>query len=262
MDIETIRELYDRHERREAAFPRCRREASGKTVRMISLEAGGHSFVIHSSLGAGEADAAIEEELRCFRGLGLRFEWKLYSHDRPADLKERLAAHGFRIGEDEAIMALELEGLPPELAREHPHDLRRVADEAGLRDYAAVNAAAWPEDAEVWMEAIARTLREEPERLSAWVAYVEGKPVCAARVDFPAHSPFASLWGGATLEPFRRRGIYTAMLAARAREAIGRGYRFLTIDASPMSRPIVTRHGFRLLSISNPCDSPAEGGRA
>ena len=62
--------------------------------------------------------------------------------------------------------------------------------------------------------------------------------------------------GGATLEGFRKRGIYTAVLAARAREARERGYRFLTIDASPMSRPIAAKHGFRLLATSNPCDSP------
>ena len=60
----------------------------------------------------------------------------------------------------------------------------------------------------------------------------------------PTHSPFASLWGGATLAPYRGRGLYTALVAVRAQEAKARGYQFLTIDASDMSRPICEKQGF------------------
>ncbi len=255
-------ELYDRYERLEADYIRCRREKAGKILRMISLDPRGHSFVIHSDLSEADADAVIDGELSYFSKLGLRFEWKLYSHDRPADLKLRLASHGFTVGDDEAVMALNLGNLPPDLVADHTHDVRKVVDAKGLEDYAAVNAEAWPGDNGIWMKVIADTLRDEPDRMSAWVAYAEGKPVCAARIDFPERSPFASIWGGATLEPYRKRGIYTAVLAARAKEAIARGYRFLSIDASPMSRPIVERQGFRLLAISNPCDSPESADSA
>ncbi|MCB0228061.1 MAG: GNAT family N-acetyltransferase, partial [Anaerolineae bacterium] len=64
--------------------------------------------------------------------------------------------------------------------------------------------------------------------------------------------PFASLWGGSTLAGYRKQGYYTALLAVRLQEAIQRGARFLTIDASPMSRPIVQRFGFR--QITTACD--------
>lgn len=256
MTTSEILELYDRFERRGANYPGYNRVETDKTIRMVNGEPDGHNCLIYSRLSASEADAAIEAELAFFSGLGRDFEWKLYSHDEPADLKPRLEAHGFSIGEDEAIMALELADLPPALAASHPHDVRKVVDEAGFADYVALDAQAWPEDHEIYTREMASTLRNHPDRMSAWVAYVEGKPVCAARIDFPEHSPFASLWGGTTLEPFRKRGIYTAIVSARAKEAIARGYRFLTIDASPMSRPIVGRQGFRLLSISNPCDSP------
>jgi hypothetical protein len=37
------------------------------------------------------------------------------------------------------------------------------------------------------------------------------------------------------------------------REAIRREYRFLTIDAGSMSRPIVGRHGFQLLTTAYEC---------
>ena len=46
----------------------------------------------------------------------------------------------------------------------------------------------------------------------------------------------------------RRKGLYTAALALRVQEAVRRGYRYLTINASEMSRPIVSKYGFHLLA--------------
>jgi len=40
----------------------------------------------------------------------------------------------------------------------------------------------------------------------------------------------------------------TALLDLRVQEAIRRGYRYLTINASEMSRPIVSKYGFELLA--------------
>ncbi len=68
--------------------------------------------------------------------------------------------------------------------------------------------------------------------------------MASARLFYDGRSPFASLWGGSTLASHRKRGFYTALLAVRVQEAIRRGARYLTIDASPMSRPIVARFGF------------------
>jgi hypothetical protein len=43
------------------------------------------------------------------------------------------------------------------------------------------------------------------------------------------------------------------LLAARAQEARARGFSLLTVDASPMSRPILEKHGFQHLATSTPC---------
>ncbi len=48
--------------------------------------------------------------------------------------------------------------------------------------------------------------------------------------------------------------MYPALLAVRAREALARGHRNLTIDASPMSRPIVEQHGFQLITYAQDHD--------
>ena len=54
---------------------------------------------------------------------------------------------------------------------------------------------------------------------------------------------FAGIWGGSTLPEFRGRGIYRALVAARARSAIARGVRFIHSDCTDMSRPILERSG-------------------
>jgi GNAT superfamily N-acetyltransferase len=263
MDLDGILELYDLHERREARVPGWDREETPHVVRLLD-PLGKHSMVSWTSLDGVDADDAIRGELAYFRKLGQGFEWKLYSHDRPPDLKERLRSSLFEIGDDEAIMVLELPSSMGPAAPPSGCEIRRVEDPSLLGDLVQVERAVWGEDSASYVEDIAVQLRESPEYLSLYIAYADGIPVSAARINFPAASPFASLWGGSTRKEYRGRGIYGALLALRMREAIERGFRFLTIDASPMSRPIVERQGFRLLSVSNPCtvEAPLSPGTA
>ena len=92
-------------------------------------------------------------------------------------------------------------------------------------------------------------MRHDSDRLSVYVAYLEGHPVACAWTVFHPGSQFASLWGGSTLAGYRGRGCYTALLASRAQEAQARGVRFLTVDASPMSRPILEKYHFQFLGV-------------
>jgi len=95
-----------------------------------------------------------------------------------------------------------------------------------------------------------------PGYLSVYVAYVDDRPACAGWIYFHANGQFADLWGGSTVPGQRGRGLYTAVLHARLKEAADRGYRFVTTDASPMSRPILAKHGCQLLTMSWPCKWP------
>src|SRR5690606_20369451 len=55
-----------------------------------------------------DADAAIARQLEHFGRLGRAFEWKLYAHDRPGDLSDRLAAAGLRPEPAETLAAVDL----------------------------------------------------------------------------------------------------------------------------------------------------------
>ena len=253
-------ELYDREERQNASFYNSLREETPHVVRHRPKPGmKGGCCILYSRLTPENADRVIEEQVADFERLGLEFEWKLYDHDRPPDLRERLAAHGFAIEEAEALMVLDLAEISEALLEPVTHDIRRITDPEQI--YAAVIAVKeeiWQENQARHAEELAQELRLDGEHISFYAGYVDDRPVCSAWIRFSERGPsarglFASLWGGSTLPAHRKHGFYTALVALRAQEAIRRGYRFLTIDASPMSRPIVARHGFQLLVLTHPC---------
>jgi GNAT superfamily N-acetyltransferase len=212
--------------------------------------------VVYSNLDGRNADEVIRAQVRYFEALGQGFEWKLYDHDRPPDLKERLAAFGFQVGDAEAIMVLALDDAPEFFWQPVSHDVRRVTRPEAISDLLAVNKQVWGGDPAWMVRYMEDALRDHPEQISAYVAYVDGQPASAARVEFPEGSQFASFWGGGTVPRFRKRGLYSALLAIRAQEARERGRTYLTVDAGEMSRPILERLGFQVIAYSYPCDWP------
>ncbi|MCZ6785902.1 MAG: N-acetyltransferase [Planctomycetota bacterium] len=250
MDLAELRALYDEDQRKHLRCPGMRREETPRTVRYVNTISGSGA-VLFSALDEKSADDAIREEIAAFERYGQSFEWKLYSHDEPVDIRARLAAHGFRIGDAEVIVVLETGALPERLAGLVTHDIRRLRDPDALDDIIAVRRE---DDDHGWtVDQLREELRREPDQLSIYVAYDGDVPVAAGWTRFAARSPFASLWGGTTRETHRRHGFYSSLLAVRAQEAAERGARFLTVDAGPMSLPILKRLGFRELAVSYPC---------
>jgi len=253
-----ILQAYDHDERWRSTAPGFRREETPLTVRHVPLGEG-EGFVLASSLDETSAGAAIEAEVARFGGAP--FEWKLFAHDRPPDLRARLEAAGFVVGEEERLCVLDLRAplpeppAPPILLLEDPADLgplRRVREEV------------WGDEGRVHTDQLAGEIRAVGDRLRVYVALHDGEPAAAAWLRLPEESRFASLWGGATRPAFRGRGLYRALVDVRAREARRRGYRWLTIDAGPMSLPIVRRMGFRPLSTTWPTRyrPPAKAARS
>lgn len=243
MNIVQIRELFDREQRRDVVFPDATRQALSRVVRHTPRY-GGPGFVLHTTLDEENADDEIAAQLTFFRDRGIPFEWKTYDYDQPPDLRQRLIRHGLQADEPEAVMVLDLKENPNWLTQPIEHDIQRVTDAAGVQRIVDIEEAVWEKERSQLGERLLHDLRGTPDAISAYLAYMDGEAAATAWVYFHAGSQFASLWGGSTLPRFRQHGLYTALLAVRAREAHERGARFLTVDAGPMSEPILARRSF------------------
>ncbi|KOV64174.1 GNAT family N-acetyltransferase [Streptomyces sp. MMG1121] len=253
MDHTAVLALYDR-DVREHARPDgsgARVERVGAVVRQVA-DAQGWNGVLWSDVDEAGADRAIRDQIAHFTGLGRDFEWKLYGHDRPADLGARLTAAGFRAEPEETLLVAEAGRLGPDA--EPPTGIRLVeaCDAAGVDLVVDVHEKAFGTDGTRLRHRLLARLAADPDTVVAVVALAGAEPVSAARMELVPGTPFAGLWGGGTVEAWRGRGIYRALVAHRARVAAAHGYRYLQVDASPMSRPILERLGFHALSTTTP----------
>ncbi|MFD3545804.1 GNAT family N-acetyltransferase [Streptomyces sp. NPDC058655] len=254
-ELTGIRDRYDALMRRDARpdAPDARVERVGRVVRQ-TFPGPGWSGVLWSDLDEETADAEIAAQVAFIAENEVsEFEWKLYAHDRPADLGGRLRAAGFVPEPAETLMV----GLTAELAElsvEPPEGvtLRPVTDEAGVDLMMAVHARAFGTARPGLREQVLGMVRDEPECIAAVVAMAGGTPVSAARVEMRPGTQFAGLWGGGTDPLWRGRGIYRLLVAHRARLAAERGIPYLQVDASQDSRPILERLGFEVLGVTVP----------
>ncbi len=255
MKAKEILKLYDREQRIEVQYPDLRKENAGEVIRFIGQPRPNHNFILYSSLNDENADAIIEREIAYFDGIGHPFEWKVYEHDSPSDLRQRLANCDFNVRERDAVMVLDLQEAPDLLLQPDPAvDLRRLTQPEQLDDIITVLSQVWPDDEHEWVLAVlGDDLRLRPEFATVFVAYADNQPASAGWIYFHEDSQFASLWGGSTIPKYRKMRLYTAVMAARVQAAIQRGYRFLTIDASPMNTPIAASRGFQLLTYAHAC---------
>jgi len=206
-----------------------------------------------SSLSASIADTVIHEQIAYFREQAMPFEWKYFSYDTPPDLPERLLAAGLLPEEEEAVMLLPIADAPEQL-RTHPdHDIRRITTAEAMIGADAIHEAIWGEKNRV-SQHLLPIIEKNPDSVSLYIAYVDDIAVSYGRVEFPPDpNPVASIWGGSTLPEYRRRGIYTELVAIRMQEAQSRGYSYLNVDANPTtSMPILEKLGFIRICTSIP----------
>ena len=230
----------------------ARIEADPLVVRWVGAEGRGWSGIAWSGLGDADADAVIAAQVAYFAARGEKFEWKLYDYDRPADLGARLLAAGFGAEGEESLMVTEVSAAPARVDVPPGVRLLPVTDEAGVGLLTDVHERVFGTDASRLRRSLLAQVRDHPEAVAMAVAMAGDQPVCSARIEFLPGTSFASLWGGGTLPEWRGQGIYRALIAYRARLAAARGYRYLYVDASPDSRPILARLGFSRLARTTP----------
>lgn len=245
MDTAQIMQAYNQFERRQLTPAGGEIIVAPHLVKFVSDTEYG-SFISFFDFSSHQAGPFIQQEIEFFTRCKRNFEWKTYSTDSPSDIGMRLIEHGFVPAEAETFMALDLllvPSVPPQSIT-----VTDVTEEGGICDAITVQEQVWGQNFDGQFAYLLNMKRLSPEMISIYVVYVEGTPVASAWIIFTPNSPFGGIWGGSTLEAFRGQGYYTAMLNARIAEAKARGKRYLIIDASDMSRPIVTKYGFQVIA--------------
>jgi GNAT superfamily N-acetyltransferase len=220
----------------------------------------GHGgFVSYRDLDGADGedlDALIDATVRHYRDDTevASFEWKTRGHDLPADLGERLVAHGLVAEPVETVMIGEASLLAVDVPLDPEVVVRRIEPGPGAAgDLTRMIAAQDSVFGTGRGPSVASSLAElEAGTAEFWVAEVDGRVVCAGRLTPVPGTDFAGIWGGSTLPDFRGRGIYRALVAARARGALDRGIRYINSDCTDMSRPILERSGLRPVTTTTP----------
>jgi GNAT superfamily N-acetyltransferase len=208
---------------------------------------GSFDFIDWWDFPAERAAAIAEREAAFFRPRPAEFEWKVHSHDGPPGLERALTRAGFEPQDSETLLVLDIAAALIEAQPPNGVAIRLVRDEQGVADYAAASGLAFGRDETERAQRFMARLGDHEQRL--YVAYEDGAPIAAGHLEFNGDRPFAGLWGGGTVPEQRGRGVYRALVAARAAEARRRGARYLTVDARETSRPILQRLGFQPLAM-------------
>ncbi|HEY8718058.1 GNAT family N-acetyltransferase [Pengzhenrongella sp.] len=224
-------------------------ERADGVVRILSA---GWAGVTWSDLDGSTADAAIAAQVDRFAELARPWEWKHYSYDEPSDLAARLLAASLAPEPAEALMVAEIADLALDVSPPSGIELLAVTDARGVEALVRVHDDVFGGDHSELGAQVLAALSQDPPGAAAVIASFEGTAVAAGRVEFREGTDFASIWGGGTLPAWRRRGVFRSMVAHRAALAAARGFRYLQVDASPDSRPILRRLGFVELATTTP----------
>jgi GNAT superfamily N-acetyltransferase len=205
-------------------------------------------------LDGPELDALIARQRDYFLARGEAVEWKTRGHDRPADLPDRLRAAGFLPEDRETILVGMTAAMAADPVLPDGVTLSRVTGEADFHAIAAMESEVWGQDWSFLAGSLIRRTAAAPDDIAVYAVSDDatGQVISAAWIVFFPGTQFAGLWGGSTLSDWRSRGIYRALVAARAQVAAARGTRYLEVDASDDSAPILRRLGFQAITTTTP----------
>ena len=252
--IDALRAAYDEQMRGVGSKPPAgvRYERDGPLLRVVGEYRGYISGPRDVGVTGAELDRLIARQRDYFARLGEAVEWQIRAHDQPADFAVRLRAAGFVPEKSDTVLIALAAELATAAAPPDGVALRWVTADADMRRIAAMESAVWGQDWSWLGENLIGRIAAAPDDIAVLAAEVDGELVSAGwlAVIQPGADGCARLLGGSTLPQWRGRGIYRALVAARAQRAAARGIKYLQVDASDDSAPILRRLGFHAVTTT------------
>lgn len=248
MEHTIVRNAY-RMDRRKLQVWNYQREDLECLVRYSSITRVRDGLVQFTDISPDHMENVILEQIEYFQTIGTGFEWKVYGSDQPPELKDRLLKLGFEEGDPESLMVCETAGfIPNDHKAMGDIEVRRIRDVTELDELMDLQELVWSRDF-AWLL---------PELRSMWAhadfysAYKGNTIIGSGWINYPHGSQFAEIHGGAVLPEFRGRGVYSVLLENRMSDAHKRGIKWVAVDASRMSKPILKKKGFESIDWTCP----------
>ncbi len=251
MDKAAFLDLYDQHVRRGPADVRTEREVEAHVIRHVPTDE--HDcWIVWSQLTGDNADEVIRHERDLFLQRNRLVEWKVYGHDQPADLADRLRSAGFTEEEQEALLAIDVDSAAVLESDDATEGEVRVSELSDIERVMNVYRGVWPDHADELERRFEQHMTGQATGVLVHTE-LEGAVVGAAWMTFRDGAQMAELWAGTVIEEARQRGFYRRMTQKRLEIARERGMRYAAVDAGPQSRPILERMGFQFITSITPC---------
>jgi hypothetical protein len=255
-DPRTLLSVYDEQLRTDAETPSALSVTVHGPLRLVTF-ARGRGFVTYRDLDGADADGIRDLVAATVAHFSAdpeitEVEWKSRGHDHAPGLHEALVDAGFTPQDPESIMMGQARLLAVDVTVPAGVTLRVVTDEADVRAMSAMADEAFGDPvSDERAESLLRRLALR-DGMELWVAEADGVMVSAGRLEPVENSVVAGIWGGSTLVPWRGKGIYRALTAARARSALRLGRTVIHSDSTEFSRPILERSGMVKVSTTTP----------
>ena len=255
-DTAALLAAYDDQLRSDAETPSAIAVTLLGPLRLVTF-ARGRGFVTYRDLGgadAAEVRRLVAEARRHFQAdpAITHLEWKSRWHDLAPGLHQALVEHGFEPDPPESIMIGEARLLVDDVPLPEGVTMRTIREPHEVARMCAMQAEVFGDfdPAPMGLSLLERLARDDG--MSLWIAECDGEVVTAGRLEPVAGTSFAGIWGGATRPAWRGRGIYRALTAARAREALTLGKTLIHSDSTDFSRPILEASGLVKVSTTTP----------
>jgi hypothetical protein len=243
-----LQKQYNLTMRRNTHVPGMLREETRHTVRYTNAH-GSLRYVLWHDFPMEATQEIVAEEITQARRHAGALCWRIHGDDSPRDaLIACLLANGFTRDADATQHFISPDTLIANTLRAQTPagiEIRELVSPLELEAYTGVWDEVWPTMPNARYVHDYQLLMESGERgLRFWAAYEGVMAVSTAYISHPPGFPMALLCGGATRKAFQRRGIYHALVAARARAAKAAEVATLCVDASSESAPVLQKLGF------------------
>ena len=182
----------------------------------------------------------IQQALTFFTGGSGLFSWWVGPADEPSNLGQLLQAAGLARAGDELAMAASLLDLPDRVEPPKGLEIRRVADQAQLEQF-ALTIDEEPEALRYYRLAAQVLLQPEAPQWF-YLACIDDRPV--ATLELTLAGGVAGLYNIATLEGYRGRGIASAMTWQAMQAARAAGVDAVVLQAAAAGVGVYRRLGF------------------